>query len=208
MNIVNEFKKAGIIPVITIEDAGKAEALAEALVLGGLPVAEVTFRTDAAAEAIRRMSLRYPDMLVGAGTVLTIEDAKRAVNAGAKFIVSPGLNPRIVQFCQEQGMPMCPGVATASEIEQAMELGITAVKFFPAEPMGGLRTIKALSAPYHTMRFMPTGGISVDNAPKYLAYEKIFAVGGSWIASSALLEANDFDRIRENAVKAAELNKR
>ena len=158
--VLEEFSKIGIIPVIALEDAADAEPLAKALIDGGLPCAEVTFRTDAAEESIRIMAETYPQMLVGAGTVLTIEQVDRAVNAGAKFIVSPGINPKVVSYCVEKNIPVMPGCANPSDIEQAMELGLDVVKFFPAEANGGLPAIKAMSAPYHKMSFMPTGGIN------------------------------------------------
>ena len=146
-------------------------------------------------------------MMVGAGTVLTIANADAAIEAGAKFIVSPGLNPKIVQYCLEQKIPFIPGVATASEIEQAMDFGLHAVKFFPAEAMGGLKTIKALCGPYTEMEFMPTGGITVANVKDYLAFDKIYAVGGSWIVKNELLAAKDFAAIKKNAAEAAALSK-
>ena len=205
--IVAQFRKLRVIPVIAMKDADDAEALAKALVDGGLPAAEVTFRTDAAAETIRRMLKAYPDMMVGAGTVLTIENADAAIEAGAKFIVSPGLNPKIVQYCMDKGIPMMPGVATATEIEQAMGFGLKAVKFFPAEAMGGLKTIKALCGPYTEMEFMPTGGVNTANVKDYLAFSKIYAVGGSWIVKNDLLAAKDFAAIEKNAAEAVALTR-
>ena len=205
--IVAQFRKLRAIPVIAMKDADDAEALAKALVDGGLPAAEVTFRTDAAAETIRRMLKAYPDMMVGAGTVLTIENADAAIEAGAKFIVSPGLNPKIVQYCMDKGIPMIPGIATATEIEQAMGFGLKAVKFFPAEAMGGLKTIKALCGPYTEMEFMPTGGVNTANVKDYLAFSKIYAVGGSWIVKNDLLAAKDFAAIEKNAAEAVALTR-
>lgn len=191
--MIRKFREISIIPVITMEGAEKAEALADALMKGGIPAAEVTFRASGAPETIAAMLKKYPDMTVGAGTVLNIEDARKAIDAGAKFIVSPGLNPEVVKYCLDQNIPMMPGIATASEIEQAMALGLHAVKFFPAGPMGGIRTIKALSAPYTKMQFMPTGGVNPSNAAEYLSFERIYAIGGSWIAPSALIQENQFD---------------
>ena len=159
-----------------------SKALGKALCDGGLPVAEVTFRTDAAEESIRIMASKFPDMLVGAGTVLTVEQARRAVAAGAKFIVRPGFNPKVVQYCVDNDIPVTPGIQTPTEIEMALEFGLKVVKFFPAEAAGGLKMIKALAGPYVNTYFMPTGGISLENAPEYLKYNKIWAVGGSWIA--------------------------
>lgn len=193
--MLEQFQKLGIIPVVVLDDAKNAEALGKALCDGGLPCAEVTFRTAAAAESIRIMAEKFPDMLIGAGTVLTTEQVDKAIAAGAKFIVTPGLNPRIVQYCLDKNIPITPGVQTPSEIEQALEFGLEAVKFFPAEPAGGLNMIKALAGPYVNMKFMPTGGISTKNAPEYLAYDKILAVGGSWIAKKELINAGKFDEI-------------
>ena len=185
----------GIIPVIKIEDASKAVPLAEALSRGGLPAAEVTFRTAAAADAIRAVTEAMPDMLVGAGTVLTTEQVDRAADAGAKFIVSPGFNPKIVKYCIEKGIPVCPGCSTCGEMEQAMELGLDVVKFFPAEAAGGLSVIKAVSAPYGNLKFMPTGGINEENILSYLKFPKILACGGSFMVKDALIKEGNFAEI-------------
>lgn len=193
--VLVKIQKMGIVPVIALADAKDAKPLAEALCRGGLPCAEVTFRTKAAEESIRIMSREFPEMLVGAGTILTIEQVQTAVAAGAKFIVSPGLNPKVVQYCIEREIPITPGVANPSNIEQAIELGLDIVKFFPAEPMGGLNMLKALAAPYPNIRFMPTGGISPKNINEYLAFPKILACGGSWMVSSDLIKAGDFKKI-------------
>lgn len=193
--VLEEFSKIGIIPVIALEDAADAEPLAKALIDGGLPCAEVTFRTDAAEESIRIMAETYPQMLVGAGTVLTIEQVDRAVNAGAKFIVSPGINPKVVSYCVGKKIPVMPGCANPSDIEQAMELGLDVVKFFPAEANGGLAAIKAMSAPYHKMSFMPTGGINAKNIKNYLDFKKIIACGGSWMVNGDMVKAKDWDGI-------------
>ena len=174
MDILKVISNIGIIPVIKINDASKAVPLAKALIDGGLAAAEVTFRTDAAEEAIRAIAKAYPDMIVGAGTVLTIEQAQRALDAGAKFIVSPGFNPKVVKWCLDNGVTPLPGCTTPSEIEQALELGLKVVKFFPAEQSGGLAKIKAMSAPYGNVKFMPTGGVSLDNVNDYLANKKVF----------------------------------
>ncbi len=199
--------KIGIIPVVVLEDAKDAKPLGEALMKGGLPAAEVTFRTDAAEEAIKIMSKEFPDMLVGAGTVLTCEQADRAVAAGAKFIVAPGFNPTVVKHCIEKGYPVAPGVQTPSEMEQAMELGLDFVKFFPAEPAGGLPMIKAVAAPYTNLTFMPTGGINKDNVRDYLGFKKIVACGGTWMVKNDLIKSGDFAKIEEMTREAAEIVK-
>ena len=193
--LLRKFQELGIVPVVVLDNAKDAEPLAKALCEGGLPCAEVTFRTDAAEESIRIMAQKFPNMLVGAGTVLTIDQVDRAVAAGAKFIVSPGLNPKVVKYCVEKNIPITPGVQTPSEIEQALEFGLDVVKFFPAESAGGLKMIKALAGPYVNLKFIPTGGTSTKNAPEYLAYDKILAVGGSWVASKDLINAGKFDEI-------------
>ena len=194
--VLERFQKLGIIPVVKIDDAKDAVPLARALCEGGLPVAEVTFRTAAAEDAIRLMCEAYPDMFVGAGTVLTTEQVDRAVAAGAKFIVSPGLNPRVVKYCVDRKIPITPGTSSPSDIEAALEFGLEAVKFFPAEASGGLAKIKAMAAPYVNMKFMPTGGINTKNLTSYLDFPKILACGGSWMVSDALIHAGDFDQIR------------
>ena len=194
--ILEQFQKLGIIPVVVIDDAKDAVPLAKALCEGGLPVAEVTFRTDAAEEAIRQMSQACPEMLVGAGTVLTTEQVDRAVAAGAKFIVSPGLNPKVVKYCQEKNVPITPGTARPTDIEMALELGLDVVKFFPAEQNGGLAMIKAMAAPYTKVKFMPTGGINAKNLKSYLDFDKIIACGGSWMVPKDLVAAGDFEAIK------------
>lgn len=195
--VLAKIQKIGIVPVVVLNDAKDAKPLGQALCEGGLPCAEVTFRTDAAEESIRIMSEEFPDMLVGAGTVLTTEQVDRAVNAGAKFIVSPGLNPNVVKYCVDKGIPITPGTANPSDIEQALELGLDVVKFFPAEAAGGLKMIKAMAAPYTTMKFMPTGGINAGNINEYLAFDKILACGGSWMVNGELIKAGKFDEIRD-----------
>ncbi|MBR6405883.1 MAG: bifunctional 4-hydroxy-2-oxoglutarate aldolase/2-dehydro-3-deoxy-phosphogluconate aldolase [Lachnospiraceae bacterium] len=201
-------RKTGIVPVVVLDDAKDAEPLAEALIRGGLPCAEVTFRTAAAEESIRRMTEKFPEMLVGAGTVLTTEQVDRAVAAGAKFIVAPGLNPVTVKYCLEKGIPVFPGVLTPSEIEQALSLGLQVVKFFPAEPSGGLKMIQAIAAAYVGLKFMPTGGINAKNVGEYLADEKhILACGGSWMVKKDLIAAGEFGKIEEMAREAAALVK-
>lgn len=200
--IIEKIGKIGIVPVIRIEDAEKAVPLADALIKGGLPVAEVTFRTDEAAEAIAHITEKFPDMLVGAGTVLTKEHADDAIRAGAKFIVSPGFNPSIVAYCLEKGVPIVPGCSSPSDIEAALELGLDVVKFFPAEAAGGLTMIKAMSAPYGNVKFMPTGGISPKNLCEYLSFQKIVACGGSWMVTDALLKEERYDEITRLAHEA------
>ncbi len=202
-----KLEKIGIVPVVVLEDAEDAHALGEALINGGLPAAEVTFRTDAAEEVIRTLSIDFPDMLVGAGTVLTCEQADRAVAAGAKFIVAPGFNPTVVKHCLEKGYPVTPGVQTPGEMEQAMELGLDFVKFFPAEPAGGLSMIKAVSAPYGKLSFMPTGGINKNNVKEYLECNKIVACGGTWMVKSDLIAAGDFKAVEDLTREAATIVK-
>lgn len=193
--ILNEISKMGIVPVIALDHAEDAAPLAKALCDGGLPCAEVTFRTAAAEESIRIMAQAYPDMLVGAGTVLTTEQADRAVNAGAKFIVSPGLNPKVVKYCIDKQIPITPGCSNPSDVEQAIELGLDVVKFFPAEAAGGLNMIKSMAAPYNNIKFMPTGGINAKNLTSYLDFNKIIACGGSWMVNKDLILAKDWDGI-------------
>ncbi len=198
MKTMNEqLYEIGLIPVIKITDPAKAVPLAQALCRGGLPAAEITFRTSCAAEAIAAIVKACPDMLVGAGTVLTCEQADRAVAAGAKFIVSPGLNPKVVAHCIEIGIPMIPGIPNPSDIEAALELGLDTVKFFPAEAAGGLKMLKAMAAPYGNLKFMPTGGINKDNLLEYLSFDKILACGGSFMVKEDLIEAGDFDAIEK-----------
>ncbi|MGF1735742.1 bifunctional 4-hydroxy-2-oxoglutarate aldolase/2-dehydro-3-deoxy-phosphogluconate aldolase [Photobacterium satsumensis] len=183
-----------VVPVIAIKDAGKAQPLAKVLVENGLPCAEVTFRTEAAAESIRLMRDAYPEMLIGAGTVLTPEQVDQAVEAGADFIVSPGLNPATVAYCQQRGIAVIPGVNNPSLVEQAMSLGLKTLKFFPAEPSGGIGMLKALSAVY-PVEFMPTGGISPANVADYLALEKVIACGGTWMVPNNLIDQGDWQAI-------------
>ena len=206
-DLAERFHEVGVVPVVVLEDAKDAVPLAQALVEGGLPCAEVTFRTKAAAESIKIMSEKHPEMLVGAGTVLTVEQVDEAVAAGAKFIVSPGLNSEVVKYCLDKNIAITPGVVTPSEMEQAIELGLNIVKFFPAEPSGGLSMIKAVSAPYTMLKFMPTGGINPGNVKEYLKSDKIFACGGSWMVKGDLVDAGDFDKIKELTKEAADIVK-
>ena len=193
--ILSKLSLIGIVPVVKIEDVEKAVPLAAALTKGGLPCAEITFRTAQAEEAIKRITNNMPDMLVGAGTVLSIEQVDRAVNAGAKFIVSPGLNPVVVKYCIENGITIVPGCSNPTDIEAAMELGLDTVKFFPAEAMGGIKVIKALSAPYGSIKFMPTGGVNEKNINEYLSCSSVVACGGSWMVNEAHIKAGDFEKI-------------
>lgn len=206
-DLKEKFDEIGIIPVVVLEDAKDAHALGEALMNGGLPAAEVTFRTEAAEEAIKILSIDFPEMLVGAGTVLTCEQADKAMEAGAKFIVAPGFNPHVVKYCLDKGYPITPGVQTPGEMEQAMELGLDFVKFFPAEPAGGLPMIKAVAAPYTNLKFMPTGGINKENVKDYLAYDKIVACGGTWMVKGDLIANGEFEKVEELAREAADIVK-
>ncbi|MBQ8646649.1 MAG: bifunctional 4-hydroxy-2-oxoglutarate aldolase/2-dehydro-3-deoxy-phosphogluconate aldolase [Oscillospiraceae bacterium] len=193
--IIQRIYEIGIVPVIAIDDADKAVPLARALVRGGLPAAEVTFRTAAAEEAIRRIVAEVPEMLVGAGTVLTKEQADRAIAAGVKFIVSPGFNPEITRYVIDKGMLMMPGTATPGEMEQAMSMGLDVVKFFPAEQNGGVAKLKAVAAPYAGLRWMPTGGVNAKNLMDYLSFDRIIACGGTWMVKKDLIDNEQWDEI-------------
>ena len=193
--VVQRIYEIGIVPVIAIDDAEKAVPLAKALVKGGLPAAEVTFRTAAAEEAIRRIVKEVPEMLVGAGTVLTKEQADRAIAAGVQFIVSPGFNPEITKYVIDKGMLMMPGTATPGEMEQAMSMGLDVVKFFPAEQNGGVAKLKAVAGPYANLRWMPTGGVNAKNLLDYISFNKIVACGGTWMVKKDLIEAEKWDEI-------------
>ena len=197
----------GVVPVVVLNDAKDAAPLAKALCEGGLPCAEVTFRTEAAEESIRIMATEFPEMVIGAGTVLTIDQVDRAVGAGAKFIVSPGFDPEIVDYCISKGIVVLPGCITPSEVAQAVKRGLEVVKFFPAEQFGGIATIKALAAPYTSVRFMPTGGISAKNLADYLGFKKIVACGGSWMVKGDMVAAGEFDKIKEMTAEAVQLVK-
>lgn len=205
--IERQLEEFGVVPVVVLEDVEDALPLADALVKGGIPCAEVTFRTEAAEESIRRMTEGYPDMLAGAGTVLTTDQVDRAVNAGAKFIVCPGFDPDIVDYCLERDIPVFPGCVTPSEVAQAVKRGLRVVKFFPAEQFGGVSTIKALAAPYTTVRFMPTGGVNAKNLKDYLECGKIVCCGGSWMVKGSLIKEGRFDQILEMTKEAAGLVK-
>ena len=203
--VLEEFSKIGIIPVIALDHVEDAAPLAKALCDGGLPCAEVTFRTAAAEESIRIMSEQFPEMLVGAGTVLTTEQVDRAVNAGAKFIVSPGFNPEITKYVIDKGMLMMPGTATPGEMEQAMSMGLDVVKFFPAEQNGGVAKLKAVAGPYTNLRWMPTGGVNAKNLLDYLSFNKIIACGGTWMVKKDLIQQENWaeiTRLSREAVRA------
>ena len=197
----------GVVPVVVLNDTKDALPLAKALVEGGLAVAEVTFRTDAAEESIRIMTKAYPDMLVGAGTVLTVEQIERAVKAGAKFIVSPGFDPEIVDYCIEKGIPVYPGTVTPTEVAMAVKRDLKVCKFFPAAQFGGLDTIKALAAPYTMVKFMPTGGVSLKNLRDFLSCDKIAACGGTWMVKGNLIAEGRFDEIRQMTADAVAIVK-
>jgi 2-dehydro-3-deoxyphosphogluconate aldolase/(4S)-4-hydroxy-2-oxoglutarate aldolase len=194
--IIEEIGKIGIVPVVVLNDAKDAEPLAEALCEGGLPCAEITFRTDAAEESIRKITKKFPKMLVGAGTVLTCEQADRAVAAGAKFIVSPGFEPKLVEHCLHSGIPITPGTNNPSNVSHAVSYGLDVVKFFPAEQSGGLAAINAIGSAFPKLKFMPTGGINAANVVSYLSSPRIHAVGGSWMVKGDLIRESNFDRIR------------
>ena len=192
---IKELYRIGIVPVVALDDAADALSLGAALKKGGVSAIEVTFRTAAAADAIRLLTREMPELLVGAGTVLTKAQADAAIEAGAKFIVSPGFQPELVSYVLSKGVPMCPGTATPGEMEQAMALGLSAVKFFPAEQNGGAPMLKALSAPYRDLLFMPTGGVKLENLRTYLALDQVFACGGTWLATKDDIKAKAFDKI-------------
>ena len=194
-----------IVPVVKLDDAKDAVPLAKALVEGGLPCAEVTFRTEAAAESIKKMLEAYPDMLVGAGTVLTTEQVDLAVKSGAKFIVSPGFDPEIVDYCLKKNIPVFPGCISPSEVAQAVKRGLKVVKFFPAEQAGGIAMIKAMAAPYQNLKFMPTGGINTGNLKDYLSCDKIRCCGGSWMVKGDMIRNGEFDQIQVMVKEAKEL---
>ena len=203
--LLKQIECMGILPVIKLNNAKDAVPLAKALCEGGLPCAEVTFRTDAARESIAEMTKAYPEMLVGAGTVLNTEQVDAAIEAGAKFIVSPGLNPDTVEYCVKKGIPILPGCSSPSDIEQAIKYGLNVVKFFPAEQAGGIAMIKAMAAPYVGLKFMPTSGINAGNLTEYLSCDKILCCGGSWMVKGDLVKAGDFGNIRELSAETRKL---
>ncbi len=204
---LKKLQKTGIIPVAVLDHPDQAVPLALALQKGGLPCAEITFRTPAAAGCIKAISEQCPDILIGAGTVLTIEQVNQAAKAGARFIVSPGLNPKITEYCLDREITIIPGCATPSEIEQALSYGLDVIKFFPAEANGGLEMIKALAAPFTTVKFMPTGGINPSNVQRYLEYDRILACGGSWMVKKDFIASGKFQEITALVHEAAQLVK-
>ena len=205
MEIFEKIEKIGVVPVVAIKNATDSEPLAETLIDGGLPCAEITFRTDAAEGSIKKISLRFPEMTVAAGTVLSADQADKAIDAGASLIVSPGFNPTVVEHCLKNGYPIVPGIVTPSEIELALSYGLLYLKFFPAEAAGGLKMIKALSAPYSNVRFMPTGGINPENLGIYLSFKKVFACGGSWMVKDSLINEGKFDEIKQLTAEAVNI---
>jgi 2-dehydro-3-deoxyphosphogluconate aldolase/(4S)-4-hydroxy-2-oxoglutarate aldolase len=205
--VLDQIGRLRVVPVVALDDAADAGPLGEALAAGGLPIAEITFRTAAAESAIRTLA-KQQGLLVGAGTVLNPDTAKRAVDAGAKFIVSPGFNPKTVRWCLDNKVPITPGTATPTDVEMALDHGLSVVKFFPAEALGGLKTLQAIAAPYGMMRFMPTGGITAELLEKYLAFPKVVACGGSWMVPSDLMSANKFDEVTTLIRSAVDLAKR
>ena len=195
--IFKRISDLGIVPVVKIEDAKNAVPLAKALNNGGLPIAEITFRTAAAEDAIKAIHKEVPEVLLGAGTVLTVEQVKKAVGAGAEFIVAPGLNPEVVSYCVKNNIPITPGISNPTDIEAALSFGLEVLKFFPAEAFGGLKTLKAMSAPYGMVKFIPTGGINAGNLNDYLAFDKVLACGGSWMVNADLISSGQFEKITE-----------
>lgn len=205
--VLKKIGQTGIVPVVVLNEVKDAVPLAQSLINGGLPCAEVTFRTDAAQQSIAEISKNFPQMFVGAGTVLTTEQVDRAVDAGAKFIVSPGFNPKVVEYCLKKEYPITPGIMTPTELEMALGFGLDVVKFFPAENAGGLKMIKAMAAPYTMMKFMPTGGINPENVREYLQCDKILACGGSWMVKGDLIKSGNFSEIEKLTKQAAQIVK-
>lgn len=203
-----QLRAAGVVPVVEVEDAGRAVALAQALEAGGLPIVEVTFRTDAAAAALERIARDVPGVFLIAGTVISTRQADVALDAGARMLVAPGFNAAVVEHARRIGLPMLPGVCTPSEVEAALSLGLTAVKLFPIEPIGGVRYLRALAAPYGRMRWNPTGGIKADRLPDYLAVTSVLACGGSWVAPRADIAAGRFEEITSRAAEAVQAVRR
>ena len=205
MNVLQTLGKQLLVPVIKLESADSATPLAETLLANGLPVAEVTFRTAAAGQSIRNISRDVPDVLLGAGTVLTVDQVKEAVDAGAAFIVTPGFNPAVVDYCVKQQIPITPGINNPTGVEAALARGLSVVKFFPAEASGGVTMLKAMSAPYGDVRYVPTGGIGAANLGDYLALPAVLAVGGSWMVPSDRISAGDFEAVARLVREAVNL---
>jgi 2-dehydro-3-deoxyphosphogluconate aldolase/(4S)-4-hydroxy-2-oxoglutarate aldolase len=197
--------RIGVIPVVRLDDPKNAGPLAEALLAGGLPCAEITFRTAGAAEAIRRIADGYPDLMLGAGTVLQTDQAQQAVDAGARFIVSPGLSRTVVEWCQRAAVAVMPGVATPTEVLMAMEYGLSILKVFPAEALGGVALLEAMAAPFAGLKLVPTGGISAASLATYLRLPVVLAVGGSWMVAPKLLASNRFDEVTRLAREAVDI---
>ena len=206
-NAIERIAEARVVPVIAIEDADRAIPLADALIAGGLPVIEITFRTEAAADVIHLLSRERPELLVGAGTVLTPANAQRAHDCGAAFAVSPGLNPAVVRAAQECELLFAPGIMTPSDVEAALGLGISTMKYFPAEAIGGVRFLKSMAAPFKhlNVRFIPTGGVKPGNLADYLAEPSVVAAGGTWIAKSDVIAAGDWDTVTANCREARQI---
>lgn len=201
-DVLQRLGQIGVVPVIKIEDAASAVPLAEALIAGDLPVAEITFRTGVAAASLRDISRKFPTMLLGAGTVLSVAQARQAVEAGARYIVSPGFSPAVVEWCVREGIPVLPGVATPTEIMAALDAGLSTLKFFPAEECGGVRMLKALGGPFSGVKFIPTGGITVATLADYLRLPNVLAVGGTWMVKSDLIAGGHFAEITRLALEA------
>lgn len=201
-DILERLGSLGVVPVVKIQRAGDALDLGKALLDGGLPCAEITFRTEAAEDAIAALASGLPDMLVGAGTVLSVEQADSAVRAGARFIVSPGFDPKLVDWCLDHQVPVTPGVATPTEVIMGLDRGLRILKFFPAQALGGIKTLKALAAPFGHVRFIPTGGVNPDNLADYLRLGCVHACGGSWLAKGETIASGEFSKISELAQQA------
>jgi len=193
--VLKKISDVGIVPVVKLDSPDQAVPLGKALLEGDIPVAEITFRTDAAEESIKKLTAELPKLLVGAGTVTTIDQAKRAISAGASFLVSPGFNPAVVKYCVDNNIPITPGINNPSQIEQGLELGLSVLKFFPAEQSGGLEMLKAFAGPYGNVKYIPTGGIGIKNLSDYLSFNKVLAVGGSWMVKPELIAAGKYDEI-------------
>jgi len=205
MDLVRQLGKLGVIPVVKIDRPAWAQPMAEALLAGGLPCAEITFRTAAAEDSLRQIASAFPEVLLGAGTVLTLDQAQCAVQAGARFVVSPGFDARVVEWCLAEGIAVMPGIATPTEILMAVERGLSILKFFPAEALGGIPLLEAIAAPFPELRFVPTGGISPSNLADYLRLPMVHAVGGSWLVSAKLLKGEQFGEITRLARQAADI---
>ena len=206
MTILEKMGEWKIIPVVKLERSEDAVNLGKSLIAGGLPVSEITFRTDAAEESIKLLTAQLPELTVGAGTVLTVDNVKKAVDAGAKFIVTPGFNPKVVDYCIKNNIPITPGVNSPTQVEMGLDHGLTVLKFFPAEVSGGVAMLKAFAGPYGSVKFVPTGGINAGNLPDYLALKNVLAIGGSWIVKTDLITGGNFEKIQrlvEGAVDIA-----